>query len=190
MPDSPMSKTRASERAAMEACSTARRNAGLDPIIFGEVPTSSRSRSFSRCRLACSSAFLSATSTFSRLSGFSRKSNAPARVASTASAIVPCPEIMMAGARLALCCTERRRSIPLPSGRRMSNRNASARDASPFFSKLGHRPADGNGVALALQDHAQGAADVVFVINNQNFFRRHVSYWEVQDGTRRRRVHR
>ncbi len=117
----------------MEACSTARRNAGLDPIIFGEVPTNSRKRSFSRCKLACSSAFFSATSTLSRLSGFSRKSNAPARVASTASAIVPCPEIMMAGARLLLCCTERRRSIPLPSGRRMSNRNASARDASPFF---------------------------------------------------------
>ena len=93
----------------------------------------SRRRSFSRRRLACSSAFFRATSTFSRLSGFSRKSKAPARVASTASAIVPCPEIMIAGARVSFCWRERSRSMPLPSGRRMSNRNASARCVSPFL---------------------------------------------------------
>ena len=40
---------------------------------------------------------------WSRLSGFSRKSKAPARVASTASAIVPWPEIMITGARSSLC---------------------------------------------------------------------------------------
>ncbi len=43
VPDSPMRRTRASDCAAIDACSTARRNAGLAPIIFGLGPTSSRS---------------------------------------------------------------------------------------------------------------------------------------------------
>jgi len=111
----------------MEACSTARSQAGLAPIIFGELPTNSRSRSFSCRRLLCSSAFFTATSTRSRLSGFSRKSKAPARVASTASAMVPWPEIMMAGEAPPFCRTTRSRSIPLPSGSFISNRKASAR---------------------------------------------------------------
>ena len=37
VPDSPISSTRASERAAMVACSTARVQAGLEPIIFGRA---------------------------------------------------------------------------------------------------------------------------------------------------------
>ena len=37
VPDSPISSTRASERAAMVACSTARCHAGLAPIIFGRA---------------------------------------------------------------------------------------------------------------------------------------------------------
>jgi hypothetical protein len=44
--------------------------------------------------------------------------------------MVPCPEIITAGAGLPFCRTERSRSMPLPSGRRTSNRNASARSAS------------------------------------------------------------
>ena len=154
----------------MVACSTARWNAGLEPIIFGAPPTSSRRRSFSARRLACSSAFLSASSTLSRLSGFSRKSKAPARVASTASAMVPWPEIMMAGAGLPFCRTERSRSMPLPSGSRTSNRNASARSASGMRAELGAWTGRRDTVALALQNHAQRAADILFVIHDQNAF--------------------
>ena len=76
----------------MTACSTARRNTGLVPIIFELAPTISLSRLFSSRRLVCVVAFLSTTSTRSRLNGFSRKSNAPLRVASTASAMVAWPE--------------------------------------------------------------------------------------------------
>ena len=106
VPDSPISSTRASDcappwwpaprRAARRAWS---RSSSATP------PTSSRSRSFSCRRVACSMAFFTASSTRSRLSGFSRKSKAPARVASTASAMVPWPEIMMAGAAAPFCCT-------------------------------------------------------------------------------------
>jgi hypothetical protein len=104
--------------------------AGIEPIIFGPSPTSSRSRSFSCRRAACSTAFLSASNTRSRVSGFSRKSKAPARVASTASAMVPWPEIMMAGPPASHCRSQRRTSMPLPSGSSTSRRNASARRAS------------------------------------------------------------
>src|ERR1017187_8226565 len=72
-------------------------------------------------RVDCSSAFLMASRTRSRLSGFSRKSKAPARVASTASAMVPCPEIMMAGAA-PFWRTVLSRSMPLPSGSFISKR--------------------------------------------------------------------
>ena len=114
----------------MVACSTARAHAGLAPIILGAPPTISRSRSFSCRRLPCSRAFFTASSTRSRPSGFSRKSNAPARVASTASAMVPCPEIITAGAEAPFCRAARSRSMPLPSGSFMSSRYASARCAS------------------------------------------------------------
>ena len=67
-------------------------------------------------------ACFTASSTRSRLSGFSRKSKAPARVASTASAMVPWPEIMMAGAVVPFCLTAFSRSMPLPSGSFISSR--------------------------------------------------------------------
>ena len=75
-------------------------------------PTISRSRRFSSRSLVSSSAWRNASKTFSRPSGFSRKSNAPARVASTASAMVPCPEIMITGASLSLAFSQRSRSTP------------------------------------------------------------------------------
>ncbi len=106
----------------MVACSTARTHAALAPIMRGAAPTISRSRSFSSRSVECSMACFTASRTRSRLSGFSRKSKAPARVASTASAIVPCPEIMMAGAGPPFCRTTFSRSMPLPSGSFMSNR--------------------------------------------------------------------
>ena len=108
----------------MDACSTARCQAGLDPIILGValLPTSSRRRSFSCRSVKCSMAFFTASSTRSRLSGFSRKSKAPARVASTASAMVPWPEIITAGEPPLFCLSARSRSMPLPSGSFISNR--------------------------------------------------------------------
>ena len=59
-----------------------------------------------------------------------KKSKAPARVASTASAMVPWPEIMTAGARESLCRSQRRTSMPLASGSIISSRKASARRTS------------------------------------------------------------
>ncbi len=126
VPDSPVSSTRASECATRVACSTTRSKAALDPIILGVSPTSSRSRAFSCASAACSSAFFRTSSIRSRPSGFSRKSNAPARVAATASAMVACPEIMMTGAYGRWSATSGSRSMPLASGRRTSRRYASA----------------------------------------------------------------
>ena len=125
VPDSPASSTRASDRATWVACSMTWRNAGLEPIMRGPSPTSSRSRAFSCCRAACSSAFFNTSRRRSRPRGFSRKSKAPARVAATASAIVAWPEIMITGARPSE--TSGSRSRPLASGSRTSSRYASAR---------------------------------------------------------------
>ena len=44
-----------------------------------------------------------------------------------------------------------------------------------IFAELGHGAANRHRVAFALQNHAQRAADVVFVVNYQNFFGRHWS---------------
>ena len=189
VPDSPISSTRASERAAMVACSTARCQAGLEPIIFGAPPTSSRSRSFSCRRVACSRAFFTASSTRSRLSGFSRKSKAPARVASTASAMVPWPGNHDGRRR-------RRRSAAPPSAgrcrcrpaascrtgrrRRARRRGACANSATDA--------ADVHRVALALQNHAQRAADILFVIHDQNAFGSHWSPRAAARGSLRRPV--
>ena len=75
--------------------------AGLDRSS-ARAPAISRRRWFSSRSLDFSSACLRDSSTLSRLSGFSRKSKAPARVASTASAMVPWPEIISAGAATSL----------------------------------------------------------------------------------------
>ena len=91
VPDSPVSSTPASERATCVASLSARRNASLGRSSSAPSPTSSRKRWFSRWRSERSSAFLTTSSTRSRASGFSRKSKAPLRVASTASRMVPWP---------------------------------------------------------------------------------------------------
>ena len=122
VPDSPDRSTVTSDRATWVACCTACWNTGADPIILGASPTSSRKRWFSRCRSDHSSAFLTTSSTRSRASGFSRKSNAPILVASTASATVPWPEIITAADRSSHWRTSRSRSMPLPSGSRRSSR--------------------------------------------------------------------
>ena len=54
----------------------------------------------------------------------------PARVASTASAIVAWPEIMSTGAVISFAWSSRSKSIPLASGRRTSMRNRSMRARS------------------------------------------------------------
>ena len=46
---------------------------------------------------SCLRAFLTVVSSFCRAIGFSRKSTAPTRVASTAESIVPCPDIITTG---------------------------------------------------------------------------------------------
>ena len=122
VPDSPISNTRASLRAASVAWSSTCRKAGELPTIFGPAPICSLRRRFSSRRERCSSAFETPSKTRSRASGFSRKSKAPARVASTASAIVPWPEIMITGALEPSWRRLRSKSIPLPSGRRTSSK--------------------------------------------------------------------
>ena len=170
------------------ACSTARVQAGVEPIIFGAPPTSSRRRSFSCRRLACSMAFFTASRTRSRLSGFSRKSNAPARVASTASAMVPWPEIMMAGDGSAVLA-HGLQQVDAVAVRQFHVEQVGVGAAGiGVLAEVRHRFAHVHGVALALQNHAQRAADILFVIHDQHAFGSHWSPRAAARGNLRRPV--
>jgi hypothetical protein len=61
------------------------------------------------------------------LSGLSRKSIAPDRIASTAVAVVPCPEIMTTGSVSSNACSLRSTSMPSIPGILMSSSTRSGR---------------------------------------------------------------
>ena len=63
----------------------------------------------------------------SRETGFSRKSVAPTRMASTASVTLPWPEITTTGVPGAWRCSSRSTSMPVPSGSFRSSRTAAGR---------------------------------------------------------------
>ena len=69
----------------------------LRPMGSDACSASRLSPMFSRLSSAASSARRTASRSFAVESGFSRKSYAPSRVASTAVSIVPWPDIMMTG---------------------------------------------------------------------------------------------
>ncbi len=69
-----------------------------DPTISWRCSTAALRARTSRSSTTCCRAFLSVSSTRWLSSGFSRKSCAPSCVASTAVAIVPCPEIITTSA--------------------------------------------------------------------------------------------
>ena len=168
VPDSPESSTPTSDRATCVACCTACWNAALLPIIRGASPTSSRKRWFSRCRSERSSAFFTTSSTRSRASGFSRKSNAPLRVASTASRMVPCPEIITAGVGSSACLQRSQHVDAVAVGQPdVEQVQVGARPAS-LGVKLRRRLAHRDAVALALEDQPQRQADVRLVVHDHD----------------------
>jgi hypothetical protein len=67
------------------------------------------------------------TITRSLLSGLSRKSMAPERIASTAVAVVPWPEIITTGSASSSACSLRSTSMPSMPGILMSSRTRSGR---------------------------------------------------------------
>ena len=85
----------ATKLGAIDSRTRARR--GESPTIWYRFSASRRNDRFSVFSRRVSSAFLTVTSTRSRSSGFSMKSNAPSLVASTAVETVPCPEITTTG---------------------------------------------------------------------------------------------
>ena len=110
--------------------------------VFPDACSSRRRKSLSRddranassvsgCRLgdtSCLSAFLTVASSFCKAIGFSRKSTAPTRVASTAESMVPCPDIMMTGIVSKPAADHSLSSeIPSVSGIQMSSKTRSGR---------------------------------------------------------------
>ena len=101
----------------------------LRPIGSETCSASCLSPMFSLLSSAASSARRTASSSFAVDRGFSRKSYAPSRVASTAVSTVPCPDIMMTGASSPVLLSDHSlsREIPSESGIQMSSRMRSGR---------------------------------------------------------------
>ena len=103
--------------------------------IAAEPPTigtahGARSRRFSDSSERASAAFRSRISRRSSETGFSRKSYAPARVASTAASIVACPDIMMTRVSGVAARISFSSAIPLPSGNHTSSSTKSNASSS------------------------------------------------------------
>ena len=91
------------------------RTAALVPIAASDTRRGSRAEAVFSARDTVPRSFCSPT-------GFSRKSNAPIFVASTAVSIVPCPDIMMIGIVSSPAAAHSRRSVtPSVSGIQMSS---------------------------------------------------------------------
>ena len=109
----------------------------LRPTSTDSSSSAVRSLSFSARSWLRESAFAIETRIRSRCGGFSRKSTAPRRVASTAVAMSPCPEIMRTGGADSRATILSRTSSPSMPGILMSRRTASAgalsRSASAVF---------------------------------------------------------
>ena len=129
---------------------------------------SGRSRRFSRCRRSVSTALRSASSTRSRCSGFSRKSNAPRRVASTAVAMSPCPLITTTGSSTPRSRNARSTSSPSISGILTSRNMAFQRAFGGPRQRLAARRRLLDPVALVLEDHAQAVADRGLVVDHED----------------------
>ena len=189
VPDSPISSTRASERAAMVACSTARCQAGLEPIIFGAAAH----------QLAQPLVLRAQAGLLQRVLHGQQHAVAAQRLLQ---------KIEGAGARgfhrvgdgavagnhdgrrrrrrsAAPAAAGRCRCRPAASCRTGRRRRAARPGCAP---ELRHRPAHVHRVALALQNHAQRAADILFVIHDQDAFGCHWSQRAAARGNLRRPV--
>ena len=113
-------------------------------------------------------------SSFASDSGFSTKSKAPRRVASTAVSTVPWPDIITTGQPSAASADHSRSSVmPSMSGIQMSSSTRSgawrAREARAWAAFGGHVDL----VAFLGEDLLQQAADVRLVIDDQNVWTAH-----------------
>ncbi len=113
VPFSPMIRTRAFVGATRFTVSRMESISGCSPIISVFSPTRLSSWTFRRASSACARPLRIVSSSRSMSIGFSRKSNAPSFVASTAVPMVPCPEMMMTGS--AGCCSLSDPSTSSPS---------------------------------------------------------------------------
>ncbi len=149
------------------------------------------SRAGARSRGAASSArsaFFSASSTRSRLSGFSRKSKAPARVASSASAMVPCPEIMIVGRGRAVVLHHLQQVDAAAIGQLHVEHVGVGALRVGVALELGHGSAHVHRVAFAFQNHPQRAADILFIIPRSERAWMPLAQWAAAHGSLRRPV--
>ena len=167
-PLSPSSSTVALVGAARCTASSTRRSAGLWPTISYFDSIASFSSRFSERSSDCLSAFCSVTMTRSLLSGLSRKSSAPERMASTAVAVVPCPEIIDDRQRLVerVQLAQHLEAVH-PGHLDVEQHQVGTLALDGGDALLPGRRAD-ELVVLVLEDHPQRVADRGLVVDDQN----------------------
>ena len=167
VPGSPTSSTDAGLPAI--CCSSARSCCIALLLPIGTISDGESSLPDWRRRLPASSARSTVRSSLASDSGFSTKSNAPRRVASTAVSTVPWPDIMTTGQPLAALVDHSRSSVmPSTSGIQMSSSTRSGVWRSARRARLRGIGGDVHLVALLGKDLLEKAADVRLVIDNQD----------------------
>jgi hypothetical protein len=112
---------------------------------------------------------LTAASSFCSAIGFSRKSIAPMRVASTAVSMVPCPDIITTGMfSWPLAAHSLSRLMPSVSGIQMSSSTRSGRCCVARCARRGGVLGEQDVVPLVAQDLGEQFADADFVVNDEN----------------------
>ncbi len=149
VPLSPRMRTRAGVGATSLICSRMAWMAAESPTMTRRPRSRSRWTLNSLASERTRKALRTASTTRSREHGFSRKSKAPSRVASTAVAMVPWPEIMITGHCVSRARRRRRVSRPSMPGKRtsritrsMRSRSASASASSPFSASATSKPSE------------------------------------------------
>ena len=130
VPFSPVTSTRASLAALLATVSRSRRITGLSPRISPVAPRAARRPAFSSRRRCRSSALAMDTSSRPGCSGFSMKSSAPRRTASSAVWMVPWPLIMMTGGWSPASASSASRARPSASGSWTSSSSSSTGSAA------------------------------------------------------------
>ena len=112
-------------------------------------------------------------SSFGRLIGFSRKSKAPIRVASTAESIVPWPDIITTGIVSRPAAAHSLSSVmPSVSGIQMSSSTRSGRIPRAGSARVCGVLGQPHAVALVAQDLEEQLADADFVVDDEDLVRR------------------
>ena len=172
VPVSPMISTWPSAWATSRMVSRSFSTAGLDPISrrITTLPSESSRRSarVSRVRARASPALRQSSASRSGSNGFSTKSKAPIRIASTAIGTSPWPVIRITGSPGSIDCSRRSSAMPSMPGMRMSLMTIPAKSAPSTLQRRFRRLEDDGLEARELHPLRDALAHVRLVVDDRD----------------------